>query len=333
MPDPTGRKAGPRASGLAVGLAAAMLVVSGVRAGVQESPAPEAGTFIPVRVGAIFGLDPRATTEEVEAAVVSTGFFPARMNPAIGRLLQPNDGANLNLRPAVISFGLWHSRFEADNNAMGRPILVDGQPVSILGVAPQNFNAGAAGWIWLPRLSVAGDDASAGVQQGVEGEWQIDFTREGGVQWPADQTQRPLSRTIRGVLTLAAVRSPACTGCLALRGLLRASFETMIPSGPPANLRLLPERRPGDDSRAVTGFALAAGRIQVQTSSGACRLCGEVAIDAAIVNDTASGNWSLETAAVSRPGDRGTVTLRRLRALRQILSGSTARTRAPTGTR
>jgi hypothetical protein len=284
------------------------------RARSGQAVAP-AGSYVPVRLAARFGPDPRATPEEVDAAVVTPAFFPPRLDPIVGRFLTPFDGADDAFQPVVISYGLYYSRFGGDMTAIGTPTLVGGQRLSIIGVAPQGFGPADGGWLWLPRYRPAGDAASAAAAEAIDGEWDATFQREGAPMWPVGERERPLSGMVRGRVTLASVRSATCPGCLALLGTIRVPFQDLLPTGPPATLRLLPERPPGDTSRALAGQVLPGNRLLLLTTSGNCQRCGEAAIEAALIGETASGSWTLETAAVARSGDRGTVELRRTRGL------------------
>src|SRR6185295_11172049 len=42
---------------------------------------------------------------------------------------------------AVISFGLWQSRFNGNSSVVGQRIKLAGQPLTIIGVAPQGFTS------------------------------------------------------------------------------------------------------------------------------------------------------------------------------------------------
>ena len=59
--------------------------------------------------------------------------------PQLGRLLRAAD-----LKPGaeamvVLTYGFWRSRFRADPSAVGRTMLVDGSPHTIIGVLPKSF--------------------------------------------------------------------------------------------------------------------------------------------------------------------------------------------------
>jgi len=64
------------------------------------------------------------------------------VRPALGRMLTLED-APLDGRPsaqvAVIGYGCWQHRYAGDPNVIGKMIRVDGRPLTIVGVAPENF--------------------------------------------------------------------------------------------------------------------------------------------------------------------------------------------------
>ena len=98
------------------------------------------------------GLEPETTQGEY----VTGNFFPVLgVQPATGRLIGPQDdhrGA-AGSAVAVVSWSCWKSRFNFDPAILGRRIIVDDVPVTIVGVAPREFT-GLASWarpdIWLP---------------------------------------------------------------------------------------------------------------------------------------------------------------------------------------
>jgi predicted permease len=97
-------------------------------------------------VSAPFGQDDPGVTR---AALVSCNFFalydPGQ--PLLGRLLRPEDCAAAT-PVVVLSERLWRHRFAADPQVVGRGAHFNGQPVTIVGVAP-NFAGmmnGARAW-------------------------------------------------------------------------------------------------------------------------------------------------------------------------------------------
>jgi predicted permease len=98
--------------------------------------------------------------QRLPAATVSGSFFQTLGMPArVGRTLAPADdraGAN---HVAVVSSALWQRHFGADPAALGRVIVLDGTPFTIVGVLPPGFDLPAPEVaLWLP-LSTVGEDS------------------------------------------------------------------------------------------------------------------------------------------------------------------------------
>jgi predicted permease len=90
----------------------------------------------------------RDHSEATRAALVSGAYFGAlRVQPALGRLLGPEDDAQVGESAvAVLSYDYWHSSAGGDRDAIGRTIVVNGEPLTIVGVAPEGFHGTTAGW-------------------------------------------------------------------------------------------------------------------------------------------------------------------------------------------
>ena len=66
---------------------------------------------------------------------VSENFFRGLgVAPTVGQTPRPSDGA-----VAVISYRFWRERFDSSSSVLGRVLAIDGQPYSIIGVAPPRF--------------------------------------------------------------------------------------------------------------------------------------------------------------------------------------------------
>ncbi len=71
---------------------------------------------------------------------VSPNFFSVlRIAPALGRSFLPEEGLPGHDHVAILSFGLWKSRFGGDLAVVGRKITVNGDPNTIVGVMPRGF--------------------------------------------------------------------------------------------------------------------------------------------------------------------------------------------------
>jgi predicted permease len=73
--------------------------------------------------------------------IVSGNYFNVlRVHPALGRFFLPDEDETPLTHPVmVISYGFWKSRFGADSTVVGKTVLVNGHPFTIIGVAPAAF--------------------------------------------------------------------------------------------------------------------------------------------------------------------------------------------------
>jgi putative ABC transport system permease protein len=98
------------------------------------------------------GLEP----ETVIGERVVGNFFPMLgVKPAIGRLIGPGDAANL----AVVSWSYWKNKFNFDPAILGKRIVVEDVPVTVVGVAPREFvglQVGIRPDIWVPMAIESG---------------------------------------------------------------------------------------------------------------------------------------------------------------------------------
>lgn len=85
--------------------------------------------------------------------LVSDNYFRALgLRPALGRLTDSSDAAS-GAAVAVVSHEYWRVRLAADSAAVGRDLIVNGRPVTVVGVAPEGFQGTVLGLefaVWLP---------------------------------------------------------------------------------------------------------------------------------------------------------------------------------------
>jgi predicted permease len=95
--------------------------------------------------GANFALRDEPFTGE--ATLVSGSYFRTlALTPALGRLLGPDDDATIGSGfVAVLSYAFWRGRFGADRSVVGRSIVVNGETMTIVGVAPRDFEGTTLG--------------------------------------------------------------------------------------------------------------------------------------------------------------------------------------------
>jgi putative ABC transport system permease protein len=93
--------------------------------------------------------------EHVLGLRLSAGMFPMLgVQPLFGRVFTAQEDVPGNDGVAVISYGLWQRRFGGDRDIVGRQVLFDGNPRTIVGVMPQSFQF-APFWVthaevWVP---------------------------------------------------------------------------------------------------------------------------------------------------------------------------------------
>src|SRR5690606_30120214 len=91
---------------------------------------------------------------QVTGAKTSDNLFKTLgARPAMGRVIEPGDGAPANPRVVVLSDLLWRRRFGADPGAVGQIIHLDQEPHTIVGIMPPGFGVLEPGtdlWSSLP---------------------------------------------------------------------------------------------------------------------------------------------------------------------------------------
>ncbi|MEP6573477.1 MAG: ABC transporter permease, partial [Gemmatimonadota bacterium] len=82
-----------------------------------------------------------------EGMFVSGSYFPTLgITPALGRLIGPSDDENIGANfVTVLSYAFWSARLGSDRSVLGQTIVVDGQTLTIIGVAPKDFEGTTLG--------------------------------------------------------------------------------------------------------------------------------------------------------------------------------------------
>ena len=94
------------------------------------------------------------TSEGGDAALVSGSyFFVLGLTPHLGRLIGPEDDRQPGSgHVVVLSYDYWQRRFGARSDVIDQPVRVNGQTMTIVGVAPQGFHGTTFGE--RPRIYV-----------------------------------------------------------------------------------------------------------------------------------------------------------------------------------
>ncbi len=78
--------------------------------------------------------------EHLRGMPVDSSYFSVLgIHPALGRDFTPEDNAGDGQRVAIISHNLWARRFGSDPELIGRNILLNGEPFTLIGVMPRDF--------------------------------------------------------------------------------------------------------------------------------------------------------------------------------------------------
>src|SRR5581483_7443448 len=97
----------------------------------------------------LFGANVSAhgDTSSESGLLVSGSYFPTLgLAPAIGRLLTPDDDRVIGeSHVVVLSHVLWRKRFGQDPNVLNTPVTINGQTMTVVGVAPQGFDGTTLG--------------------------------------------------------------------------------------------------------------------------------------------------------------------------------------------
>ena len=87
----------------------------------------------------------------VEGRGVTGSFFSLfGVAPALGRALRPDDERPGAPAVVVLSHGLWRDRFGSDPEVVGGGVVLDGRPLTIVGVMPAAFQYPKGARFWIP---------------------------------------------------------------------------------------------------------------------------------------------------------------------------------------
>jgi predicted permease len=89
----------------------------------------------------------QGTSLGTDGLLVSGSYFPVLgLTPALGRLFTPDDDKTIgNHFVVVLSYDYWRNRFNLDPNILNQPLLINGQSMTVVGVAPRGFRGTVLG--------------------------------------------------------------------------------------------------------------------------------------------------------------------------------------------
>jgi len=107
------------------------------------------------------------TDRSIVSYVTGNYFTMLGVKPSLGRLILPNEGQSPAADPVlVLGYMYWKSRFGADPEVIGKEVVINGHPVTIVGVASRDFH-GVYPFVdmqgYLPLSMAAVEPASQGL--------------------------------------------------------------------------------------------------------------------------------------------------------------------------
>jgi predicted permease len=105
--------------------------------------------------------------EQIWGEVVSGNYFEVLgVHPLRGRMLNSADGLVAGASPVVvIGYRLWQRRFNGDPDVIGKTISINGQPLTVIGIAPAQYTGmfrGLSSEVWVPATMLPVLDPGSG---------------------------------------------------------------------------------------------------------------------------------------------------------------------------
>ena len=103
------------------------------------------------------------------------------VQPLLGRSFVAGEDTPAGAKVALLSYGLWQSRYGGASDALGQVIRVNGVPHEIIGVMPEGFEYPQSDGLWLPLQTDPLTSARDGQQVQVVGKLKPEVTIEQAV--------------------------------------------------------------------------------------------------------------------------------------------------------
>ncbi len=106
-------------------------------------------------LGAGVSMTVNGVPDQFNANLVSGNYFDVLgVHAAMGRTFLPQEDAQPGAGPVIVlDHGFWERKFARDRNVIGKPVLLNGQGYTVIGVAPAGFHGtGVLGGpdMWIP---------------------------------------------------------------------------------------------------------------------------------------------------------------------------------------
>ena len=112
--------------------------------------------------GVDLSLTGRGAPQRIFGARVTSNFFDVLgVQPLLGRAFRPGEDRSGGERSALLSYGLWQGRFGGDPRMIGQSLTLNGQPYTVVGILPREFQFAKRGnaEVWVP-LNPSADEST-----------------------------------------------------------------------------------------------------------------------------------------------------------------------------
>ena len=98
-----------------------------------------------------YNLTGSGQPERLHAHMISAEFFPTLgLNPVLGRNFRPEEDRAGGNPSAILGDGFWKRKFGSSADILGRTILLNGKPYTVIGVAPSRISGLSPSDVYVP---------------------------------------------------------------------------------------------------------------------------------------------------------------------------------------
>jgi predicted permease len=98
-------------------------------------------------------LDLGGESMRTKIAETSAGFFRVLgLEPVLGRSFTSDEDLQGHDAVAIIGYGLWEQLFAGNPSALGKTVVLNGTPLTVIGVAPPSFDFPGRTAMWIPTV-------------------------------------------------------------------------------------------------------------------------------------------------------------------------------------
>jgi predicted permease len=172
---------------------------------------------------------------QINASRLTASVFPTLgISPVLGRTFtqQEDDG---HQQVAVVSYEMWHSRFNGESNILGQKILLDRKAYTVIGVMPRSFEFPLVpgqlnrSELWVPMSFTPGD-----LEGGAAANWNFSMVGRLRPGVAVAQAQQDAERAAQEIVR----NFPSFMSSLSIRAVVRPLAEDTVEQARPL-LRIL----------------------------------------------------------------------------------------------